>query len=434
MTKGIYRQSRFFHRWAVLLLSFMTGQLSLSSREILPAADGMDGKVFAGYQGWYRTPTDGSGLGWEHYETYDEQFVPGHVGIDYWPDESELTESEKFATTFKHADGTIANVFSSQHPATVDRHFKWMRQYGIDGVFLQRFAVDVVGFHHQSDLLKPSNNRIVEYVQESANHHERAYAIMYDLSGMPHKELDRVKQDWQELQEQFALIQDPAYLRHRNKPLIAIWGIGFNDGRKYTLEEVADLIDFFKNDPEYGGCSILLGVPTYWRTLENDTVADEQLHTVIKSADAILPWTVGRFGGSETALQRGPEYVQPDIEWCAAHGIDYLPLAFPGFSWANRYAHKNAKFDHIPREDGLFLWAQAVAAKNSGARSLYIAMFDEMDEGTQVFKVSNDPPVGASRFLDYSPHRADYYLRLCGAIRRMFRGQMAPTNSLPEHF
>jgi hypothetical protein len=416
------------------LLSFSGCGSTADKVAPLPAADGLTGKVLAGYQGWYRTPTDGSGLGWEHYETYDEQFRPGHAGIDYWPDESEMTPAEKFATEFKHADGSTAHVFSSQHPATVDRHFKWMRQYGIDGIFLQRFAIDVVGFHHQSDLLQPSNNRIVEYVQESAGHHERAYAIMYDLSLMPEGEMDRVKRDWMDLQQRFRLTKDPAYLRTRGKPLVAIWGVGFSDGREYTLEEVADLMEFLKNDPVYGGCSILLGVPTYWRTLNNDATSDPKFHELIQEADAILPWTVGRFGGSDTALQRGLDYVKPDSEWCRERGVHYLPLAFPGFSWANRYQHKNAKFDHIPREGGKFLWSQAVAAKRNGADCLYVAMFDEMDEGTQIFKVSKDVPVGESRFLDYSPHEPDYYLRLTGSIGKMLRGEIPATDELPENF
>ncbi len=114
--------------------------------------------------------------------------------------------------------------------------------------------------------------------------------------------------------------------------------------------------------------------------------------------------------------------------------MTYLPLAFPGFSWANRYKHRDAVFNHIPREDGNFLWAQAVTAKRSGATSLYVAMFDEMDEGTQIFKVSNDVPVGDSQFLNYSPHAPDYYLRLTGAIRRLFRDQIPDTDELPENF
>lgn len=397
---------------------------------ILPAADGFQGKVFAGYQGWYRTPTDGSGLGWEHYETYEEDFTPGQAGIDYWPDVSELSDDEKYVTDFRHADGHPAHVFSSQNAKTVDRHFKWMAEYGIDGVFLQRFAVDVVGFHHQSDLLLPSNNIILKNVQKGANNHQRAFAVMYDLSGMPLGEMGRVIADWKLLNDEYDLLHDPAYLHENGKPLVAIWGVGFKN-RDYTLDEVAALMDFLKNDPEYGGCRIMLGIPTYWRTFGRDTVEDPKLHDLIRQADAILPWTVGRFGGARAALRREKEEVLPDVEWCKANGIIYMPLAFPGFSWANRYAHRGDPFDKIPREDGRFLWSQAVAAKRAGAETLYIAMFDEMDEGTQIFKVTNDPPAGATRFLDYKPHAPDYYLKLAGKIVQLFRGEVPATDDMP---
>lgn len=432
----MYKQLKHKCRLALISAGLLSSTAIMAETSLvpIPPADGLEGKVFAGYQGWYRTPTDGSGLGWEHYETHDEVFKPGNAGIDYWPDVSGLTPSEKFATDFRHADGSVAYVFSSQHPATIDRHFKWMRQYNIDGIFLQRFAIDVVGFHHESHLLRPSNNRKLEYIQASANHHERAYSIMYDLSGMPAGEMKRVKDDWKYLKNNFDFTTDRAYLRMNGKPLVAVWGVGFSDERDYTLEEVADLIDFLKNDPTYGGYSILLGVPTFWRTLDRDAVADPRLHEIIENADAILPWSVGRFGGSETAFRRADEIIRPDIEWCKARGVKYMPLAFPGFSWANRYAHEGAVFNHIPREDGRFLWAQAVAAKRSGAETLYIAMFDEMDEGTQIFKVSNDVPTGPTRFLDYSPLSPDFYLRLTGQIRRMLRGVIPDTDDLPENF
>ena len=83
-----------------------------SSSAVVDAAQGLSGKVFAGYQGWYRTPTDGSGLGWEHYETYDEEFIPGEAGIDFWPDMSEFAETAKYATSFKHKDGSTAYAFT----------------------------------------------------------------------------------------------------------------------------------------------------------------------------------------------------------------------------------------------------------------------------------------------------------------------------------
>ncbi|MGB0743049.1 MAG: glycoside hydrolase family 71/99-like protein [Opitutales bacterium] len=406
-----------------------------SKVETVSTADGLSGKVFAGYQGWYRTPTDGSGLGWEHYETYDEQFKPGEVGIDFWPDMSEFYEDEKYPTPFKHKDGSTAYVFSSQDPRTVDRHFKWMKEYGIDGIFLQRFAHDVLeGGHHQWELLQPSNNKILDNVQKGARAHERAYSVMYDLSSIRRGEMPMIMDDWRSICERYKILEDPNYLKEDGKPLVAIWGVGFSDGRKYTLDEVSTLIDFLKNDPVYGGCTVMLGVPTYWRTLKNDAVSDPKLHDVIRSADVLLPWLVGRFGGSETAIERGKTYIAADQKWCEENGVHYMPLAFPGFSWANRKIkdYPDVKFNHIPREDGLFLWSQAIAAKRAGADTLYIAMFDEMDESTQIFKVSNDPPVGKSRFLTYKPNEPDFYLRLAGAIGKMLREEIPATDDLPE--
>ena len=40
--------------------------------------------------------------------------------------------------------------------------------------------------------------------------------------------------------------EDPAYLRHRGKPLVAVWGIGFNDDRTYSLAECRALVKFLK--------------------------------------------------------------------------------------------------------------------------------------------------------------------------------------------
>ena len=403
-----------------------------SSSAVVDAAQGLSGKVFAGYQGWYRTPTDGSGLGWEHYETYDEEFIPGEAGIDFWPDMSEFAETAKYATSFKHKDGSTAYAFTSQSENTVDLHFKWMKEYGIDGIFLQRFAHDVLeGGHHQWELLQPSDNKMAEYVQQGAQAHGRSYSIMYDLSSIRHGEMPMVMDDWRGLCDRLGILKDPNYLYENGKPLVAIWGVGFRN-RAYTIDEISMLVEFLKNDPEYGGCTVMLGVPTHWRTLERDATDDPKLHDLIRSADVLLPWTVGRFGGAKTALKRGIDYVTPDQEWCDANGVHYMPLAFPGFSWGNRYKHKNAKYDHIPREGGQFLWNQAIAAKRAGADTLYIAMFDEMDEGTQIFKTTNDVPVGASPFLTYEPHEPDYYLRLSGAVGRMLRNEIPATDTLPK--
>ena len=109
-----------------------------------PSVSGVDtstltGKVMAGYQGWFNCEGDGAGLGWTHWARNKTRlFAPGNVTVDLWPDISELTVGERFTTGFKLADGHPAEVFSSFNRETVLRHFRWMREYGIDGAFVQR--------------------------------------------------------------------------------------------------------------------------------------------------------------------------------------------------------------------------------------------------------------------------------------------------------
>jgi len=154
---------------------------------------------------------------------------------------------------------------------------------------------------------------------------------------------------------------DQAYLHHNGKPVVAVWGIGFA-GRSYTLEECAKLVDFLKNDKDYGGCTVMLGLPTYWQTLKNDSVTDPYLHDIVLAADIVSPWMVGRIRNTSDI----DEFVYnriwvPDIEWCKKYNKEYLPVVFPGFSWSN--LRKDPKvFNMIPRLGGKFLWKQYVEA------------------------------------------------------------------------
>jgi len=49
-----------------------------------------------------------------------------------------------------------------------------------------------------------------------------------------------------------AITETPPNLNHRGAPVVAVWGIGFNDHRRYTLAECRRLVEFFKKDPEAG--------------------------------------------------------------------------------------------------------------------------------------------------------------------------------------
>jgi len=336
-----------------------------SVREIDP--DSMVGKVLCGYQGWFNAGGDGANLGFHHW-TKDEQTPrPGNARIDLWPDMTECGPEERFATELRSVGGAPAEVFSSFKQATVLRHFQWMRQYRIDGVMVQRFATPLLHANHLRH-----TNVVLNHCREGANRFGRTYAVMYDLSGLGPNSMSVVMNDWRELRTRMGVCDDPAYLRHRGRPVVVVWGVGFNRDRNYTVAECGPLVEFLKQD----GCTVMLGVPTGWRTLDRDAVAEPLLHDVIKLADVVSPWTVGRYRTPDEATLHGEQVWKADLEWCREHGLDYMPVAFPGFSWSNL---KGAKLDAIPRLKGEIFRSQVVAAKAAGAEMLYVAMFDEVD-------------------------------------------------------
>ncbi len=385
------------------------------------------GKVLCGYQGWFTTPGDGAQLGWTHYGRRG-RFEPGYCTIDLWPDMSELDEDEKFPTAFRQADGSVAYVFSSLCRKTVLRHFRWMRSYGIDGVFVQRFATRTYSTPNVNHC-----NSVLMHCREGANVTGRAYAVMYDLSGLRLGQMHHVIEDWKSLVDRMQLGRDPrdrAYLHEGGRPVVAVWGVGFDDGRRYTLDECAELVRFLKEDRHYGGCTVMLGVPTGWRTLNRDSVSDKKLHDIILQADIVSPWTVGRYSSSRSVARHAEDCWRQDIAWCARHQKKYLPVVFPGFSWHNM--KPTYPLDQIPRKKGQFLWSQYVQAKKAGATMIYQAMFDEMDEGTAIFKCTNTPPVGKSPFVTYEGLPSDHYLWLTGMGGRLLRGEIKASEKLPH--
>lgn len=103
---------------------------------------GLRGKVLTGYQGWFRTANDLADSGWSHWgRRADSAPSPSDVTVDMWPRLDEYAPENLYqAGSLALLDGAPAKVFSSTDPETVHQHFKWMRQYGIDGVYLQRFV------------------------------------------------------------------------------------------------------------------------------------------------------------------------------------------------------------------------------------------------------------------------------------------------------
>ncbi len=377
------------------------------------------GKVVCGYQGWFRCEGDGSNNGWHHYAA-GGKFEPGHAHIEMWPDVRELPQEDRFPTPFKHADGRAAEVFSSVRASVAQLHFKWMREHGIDGAFLQRFAATL-----QDRRFREPMDQVLAHCQAAAQTNGRGWTLMYDLSGIKEDGIGLVIADWKRLVDEKRLDRrGAAYFHQHGRPLVALWGLGFND-RAPMLAEWERLIDFLKNDPEHGGCAVMLGVPYHWRTLDGDCIADPKLHDLIAKADIVSPWAVGRLATPQDAANRVEKILKPDVAWCAARNIGYLPAAFPGFSWVNlsKSRGQEARFNAIPRLGGEFLWSQGLAAKRGGAQMLYVAMFDELDEGTAIFKTENQPPVGESSFLAEPGLPNDHYLWLTGMLGKLMRGE-----------
>nr|WP_321000234.1 glycoside hydrolase family 71/99-like protein [Bacteroides intestinalis] len=382
------------------------------------------GLVMAGYQGWFHQPRKGV--------MYPDE---NSVRIDMWPDVSEYEKT--YPTGQKLADGSTARFFCSTDESTVDLHFKWMKEYGLDGVFMQRFF----------GAARPEARRrstVLKHAMKAASKYGRAIGVMYDLSGLAAKGEDcsMLIDDWKYLVDSLRVTNqtgEQTYVFYNGKPLVTIWGVGFPD-RPYDIRNIGleRFIDFLKNDPEYGGCSVMLGVPTFWRDLNADCVHDPYLHELIRQADIILPWMVQRFTPLlHNDMDRYRDVILDDIAWCKENNIGYVPCVTPGFSWHNlsRHAFKDdvKPSGSIPRQGGRFYWQQISTAINAGATMLYVAMFDEVNEGTAIFKCTDNPPVGKEvKFVGMDGMPSDHYLWLTGEATKMLRREKPLSFEMPR--
>jgi hypothetical protein len=369
------------------------------------------GLIMAGYQGWFNTPTDGADRGWHHYSG-KQGFKPGSCSIDFWPDVSDYPVLYK--TPFNLQNGNSACTFSSNDSSTVNLHFKWMKDYGIDGVFMQRFIIEIK---------KPNGrkhfNKVLKSAMSAAQKQGRTLCVMYDLSGMLPGDEKILLSDIDNLECKYRFKSRKnasAYLYHNGKPLVAVWGIGFNDKRKYGLAESHAIIDGLRKR----GYSIMIGVPTHWRELRDDAVYDTGLHDAIRKCDIVLPWFVGRY--NETSYEDFKPAIKKDMAWCKKNGLDYVPVCYPGFSWRNM---RGGNSFYVDRNSGTFLWKQFFSVMEYGAEMIYVAMFDEIDEGTAIFKCANKRDVPDNykiKFNGIEDHLpTDFYLWLTGEAGKMLR-------------
>jgi hypothetical protein len=405
----------------------MSGQSTFFSLNQGVDASSMYGKLLMGYQGWFACPNDGSAPNsWWHW-FHNQTATAAEVNTDFLPDTSEFASSELFNTQMTYSNGSPVQFYSSAVEQSVLRHFQWMQQNQLDGVFLQRFLSDL-----SSPQFLSFRNQVTANVRAGAEAYGRVFSIMYDVSGQATNTLvSNITNDWLYLVNVMHITNSPRYLSHKGKPVVSIWGFGFNDGGHLASPQQAQtVINWFKSQ----GVIVKGGVPTYWRTLSNDSYTNAAWTPVYLSFDVISPWAVGRFGNNAGADNYTANITIPDLAVCKTNGNDYMPVVFPGFSWFNE---NGGPLNQIPRNGGSFYWRQVYDAVHAGCNMIYGAMFDEVNEGTAMYKLvpssAQLPAQGSFLALDADgvTLNSDWYLRLANQAGKMLRGEIPLQTTIP---
>ncbi|WP_332880636.1 xylosidase [Streptomyces sp. NBC_00564] len=368
------------------------------------------GKITVGYQGWFAAKGDGAPInGWWHWaKDMSKTPSPSNTGIKSWPDMSEYTAT--YQTDYAAlGNGQPATLFSSHDDQTVDTHFQWMKQYGIDTAALQRF--------NPTGGEGPTRDDMAAKVRSSAESQGVKFYVMYDVSGWTNMQSE-IKTDWTDKMSEYTA--SSAYAVQNGKPVVCIWGFGFpDDKRDFTADACLDVVNWFKDQ----GCYVIGGIPKEWRT--GGTGTRPGFGDVYHAFNMISPWMVGAIGNAADSDHYYTNVNQGDQAECDASGIDYQPCVLPGDVAERQRAH------------GDFMWRQFYNMVRVGAQGIYISMFDEYNEGNQIAKTSETqatvPTDSGILALDEdgTACSSDYYLRLTGDGGRMLKGELTLTATRP---
>ncbi|MEV7321266.1 discoidin domain-containing protein [Streptomyces sp. NPDC093970] len=405
---------RVFLRAAIA--STAVGTAGAAQTALAPAASAASGpgdvvgRITVGYQGWFACTGDGAPIdGWWHWsQDWGRPPSRTNTNIKCWPDVREFTRT--YQSSYANlGNGQPAALFSSYDQQTVNTHFLWMQQNAIDTAALQRF--------NPTGGEGPTRDAMAAKVRSAAETYGRKFYIMYDVSNWTDMQSE-IKTDW--TNKMSAHTASTAYARQNGRPVVCIWGFGFNDpNHPFTPDACLDVINWFKGQ----GCYVIGGVPREWRTGTGGSQSG--FLGVYHAFHMISPWMVGAIGNVTEADNAYNTYTVGDQADCDAHGIDYQPCVLPGDVSARQRAH------------GDFMWRQFYNMVRAGVQGIYISMFDEYNEGNQIAKTAETQawvPTD-SGFLaldeDGTACSSDYYLRLTGDGGRMLKGQIALTATRP---
>ena len=258
---------------------------------------------------------------------------------------------------------------------------------------------------------------MAQKVRTAAETYARKFYIMYDVTGWTNMQSE-IKTDW--TAKMSAHTASSAYARQNGKPVVCIWGFGFNDANHpWDAATCLDVVTWFKSQ----GCYVIGGVPREWRTGTGGSRAGYL--GVYHAFNMLSPWMVGAIGNVGDSDSIYQNINVPDQADCNANGVDYQPCVLPGDLSARQRVH------------GDFMWRQFYNMVRVGAQGIYISMFDEFNEGNQITKTAaTQAAVPTNSGLlsldeDGTACTSDYYLRLTNDGGRMLKGQVALTATRP---
>jgi hypothetical protein len=417
----------------------------------------LDHKMLFGYQGWFTTIQDGdpfsaannSDSHWSQWGT--GIMSPLNATVDMWPDTSAYPSKLLYPTAFTLPNGGTARVYSAWDSGTVNLHFQWMEQYGLDGGVLQEF---VQNYLTDSKQLQSVIDTVALNVKAAAEASGRVFAVELDCSECTSSSvIQSVQTRWMHLVDSLQLIQSPAYLHHKGRPVVILYGFGRIDyPDAASPQQAAEIINWFHAEapPQYRA-TIVGQTCVGWRTLGKGCLTDPLWASVYQSYDVIQPWYVGAWSTIPGADSKWNNVIKGDIDATTASGQGYMPTLWPGTSVSNlmRIRGESRPLNQVPRLGGQFWWHQLYNYLGNDPlhkiTMAYGAMFDEVDEGTAMYKLAatvNDVPHQAPAgfvYLDmpdsYSPIGyslpSDWYLELANCGTKALHGEFIPTDVIP---
>ena len=450
MTQNQGAQFRIAGRTIIQGVHIMTGPIAdpvqSAPPPFAPSTDlnNMIGKVITGYQMWFDTDT------WRHWGAEQRQPGPGNIRVELWPaglDEYEANGAVLSDTGFTMPDGIPGRVFHSHDSGVIRTHNQWMVDAGIDGSAIQRFYYT---------LPRPiidtgtAPNHLMS-VRDAAEEFGTIFYVMYDMSngGSHRPEVVRnIQLDWIYNVENKGIVSSPNYAQAEGRPVVCIWGVhgdeSFGSHEFPRFSSVADaitIIQWFQNRGYY----VIGGVPDneFWGTGGGRNRRSREMYS---NFDMISPWHAGRamediFGPRNHWLAEGLEFCRTNPRsWADNKPIAYMPVFWPGFGWTNMTNNPGTP-NQIPRNAGQFVWNQVQRYlgqdRNREFAGLYLAMFDEYDEGTAWMKAGSDyfdiplDQYFKTYAVDGTWLSSDYYLRIAGAIAGVFKNMAIRGGAIP---